>query len=549
MRNWIVEYAEAIERGDEVVSKKVARVYLQLRDEALNPRGRWILDLERGNRPIEFARRFCRHSKGEWAGKPVEFELWQKAYLCALFGFVDRDTGVRRYKETLLEVARKCGKSLMMSVIALYMLIADGEAGAEVYSVATKKDQAALIFNESCNMVSQSPALQTMIRKRRGDLWCEASMSTFAALGRNSDTMDGLNCSCCVMDELHGIKDRNLYEVMVQSMSARRQPLLVMITTAGTVRESIFDDRYEYAEKVIDGTIEDERFLPVIYELDDRDEWRDPSKWRKANPGLGVVKSMEYLEEKVKRAKDNPADLTGVLCKDFDIRSSSHTSWLQFEDINNTETFDLTRFRGCWAIGGADLSITTDLTCATVLMIDPVTETRYVKQMYWLPEANVEQRVHDEKIPYDRWHEHGLVRYCKGNSIRYSDVTDWFKEIVLEHGISIAWVYYDPYSARYWQDEMASEGFEMVRCYQGAKTLSLPMQQMGQDLKAKRIVYDNNPVTKWCLSNTGIEVDRNGNIVPVKAQAAKQRIDGTASMLDAYVGLMEHYNEFLEANR
>lgn len=547
MRNWVTEYWQAIESGEVTVSAKVRRVYSRLAEECEHPQGRWVMDVARGNRPIEFARRFCKHSKGDWAGKPVEFELWQKAYICALFGFVDKDTGARRFKETLLEVARKSGKSLMMAVITLYMLIADGENGAEVYSVATKKDQAALVFNEACNMVKQSPALQTMIRKRRGDLWAEDTFSKFAALGRNSDTMDGLNCSCCVVDELHGIRDRNLYEVMKQSMSARKQPLFVMITTAGTVRECIFDDMYDYASKVLEGAIEDDRFLAVIYELDERDEYQDESAWYKANPSLGTVKNLEDLREKVERAKKSPADLPGVLCKDFDLRSTSHTAWLTFEDIQNKETFDLERFRGSWAIGGADLSITTDLTCATLLMVDPETELRYVTQMYWIPSASVEERVQKEHIPYNLWHERGLVRYCDGNSIRYSDVTAWFEEMTLEHGITPAWVYYDPYSAKYWQDEMTGKGFEMVKCIQGAKTLSLPMQQLGQDLKAHRVIYNDNPVLKWCLSNTAIQVDRNGNIVPIKAQQPNLRIDGAASLLDAYVGLMAHYNEFLEA--
>ena len=165
--------------------------------------------------------------------------------------------------------------------------------------------------------------------------------------------------------------------------------------------------------------------------------------------------------------------------------------------------------------------------------------------MYWIPEANVEERVKTDKIPYDKWHEAGLVRYCKGNTINYSDVTAWFLELVKVHGITPAWIYYDSYSARYWVEEMSAQGFRMVRCIQGAKTLSLPMQKLGADLQAKRVNYNNNPVLKWCLTNTGVETDRNGNIVPVKNQAAKMRIDGTASLLDSYVGLNEHYTEFI----
>ena len=204
-------------------------------------------------------------------------------------------------------------------------------------------------------------------------------------------------------------------------------------------------------------------------------------------------------------------------------------------------------FKNCYAIGGADLSITTDLTAATLLLMDKETHKRYVHQMYWLPYDNFEKRVYHEKIPYDKWLERGLLRLCNGNSINYSDITAWFLEMLNEYGVTPLWIYYDSYSAKYWVEEMEQYGFKMVRCIQGARTLSLPMQNMGADLQAKKINYNNNPILKWCLTNTGVQTDRNGNIVPIKNQAAKQRIDGMASMLDSYVGLYEHYEEFIRA--
>lgn len=544
--NWIRAYLDKIEAGEIVTSKRVRKIYQRLAYDMDNP-GKYRFDEAKANRPIEFIERFCKHSKGEWAGQPVRLELFQKAFISALFGFVDSETGLRKYREAFFMVARKNGKSTMLAGIALYMMLADGEAGAEIYSVATKKDQAKIIFDEVCHMVSQSPYLRKHIKKRKADLYFSAAMSKMQALGKNSDTLDGLNSSCVIIDELHGIKDRNLYEVMKQSQSARRQPLLVMITTAGTVRECIFDDTYEYACKVVDGVINDPTFLPIIYELDAKAEWTDPAAWFKANPGLGRIKKLEDLVAKVERAKQSPKDLSGILCKDFNIRETRYNAWLDFDSINNEETFSLEDFRGAYAIGGADLSLTTDLTCATVLMMHPETHKRYIHQMYWLPEENFTQRVEQEKIPYDKWLEAGLVRLCKGNTINYSDVTAWFLEIVKEHGITPLWVYYDSWSARYWVEEMEAYGFKMERCIQGAKTLSLPMQNLGADLQAKKVIYNNNPVLKWCLTNTGIQEDRNGNIVPVKNSNAKRRIDGTASLLDAYVGLYEHYNEFLNA--
>lgn len=545
--NYILEYLKAIENGEIIISKRVYKVYKKLADDLDNPDSKYIFDEKKAVRPIEFIEKFCKHSKGEWAGKSVKLELFQKAFISALFGFVDKNTGFRKYKETLFMVARKNGKSTMLASIALYMLIADNEPGAEIYSTATKKGQARIIFDETHNMIKQSPELNKFIKKRKSDLYFPLTMSKFQPLGKNSDTLDGLNSHLVIMDELHSVKDRNCYEVMKQSQSARRQPLFIMITTAGTVRECVFDDMYSYACKIADGTFVDETFLPIIYELDCKDEWIDLNAWKKANPGLNTIKKLSDLSEKVERAKNNPKDLSGILTKDFNIRDTISNAWLSFDDINNEKTFDLPEFKNCYAIGGADLSITTDLTCATLLLMNKETEERFITQMYWLPRDNFEKRVQLDKIPYDKWLQRGLLRLCNGNSINYGDVTAWFLEMVNKYGITPAWIYYDSYSAKYWVEEMENNGFIMVRCIQGAKTLSLPMQMLGADLKAKKINYNNNPILKWCLTNTGVQTDRNGNIVPIKAQSAKQRIDGTASLLDAYVGLYEHFNEFKNA--
>ena len=546
MSNYIDEYLDAMRVGKCIVGKRIRRQYEKLSAAIHEPTGGYVFDEKRAERPIQFIERFCRHSKGEWAGKPVRLELFQKAFISALFGFVDEKTRERQYREAMLYVARKNGKSTLLSGIALYCLIADGEAGAEVYSAASKKDQAKLIFNEALNMVHQSADLARITKKRKSDLYFPLNFSKMQALGRNSDTLDGLNSSLVIIDELHSIKDRNTYEVLKQSQSARRQPLLVMITTAGTVRECIFDDMYKYAASVVDGTVKDEHFLPILYELDDSKEWRDPTKWEKANPSLGRIKKLDDIIQKVERAKQSPRDLTGVLVKDFNVIQTVGSAWLTFDDINNEETFDIGRFRGYYAIGGVDLSHVGDLTAATLLLMDK-SEKRYVTQMYWLPKEHFEKRVHDEKIPYDKWYEAGLLRLCEGNQINYSDVTAWFLEMVEKYELTPAWIYYDPYSAAYWVQEMQSAGFNLVKCYQGVKTLSLPMQKLAADLQSKKINYNNNVLLKWCITNTGVKTDVNGNIQPVKAQSPKYRIDGLASLLDAYVGLTDHYQEYLDA--
>ncbi|MCI2932806.1 terminase large subunit [Staphylococcus hominis] len=546
MPNYILEYWQEMKEGRVTVSKRIYKQYEKLIED-MNYHPKYVYDEAKAQRPIQFIESFCRHSKGELAGKPLKLALFQKAYISALFGFVDKETGHRRYTESFFFVGRKNGKTTMLSAIALYMMIADGESGAEVYSVASKKDQANILFDQSHEMIMQSPDLNRNIRKRKADLYFPHNFSKMQSLGKNSNSLDGLNAHLVVIDELHSIQDRNLYEVMKQSQSARTQPLLIMITTAGTHRGTIFDDLYEYACNVVDGNFKDDNFLPIMYELDAKEEYKNPKCWQKANPSLHISKKVEDLERKVSRAKNNPNDLTGILTKDFNIRETTNKAWLTFDDINNEDTFDLSQFKGTYAIGGADLSITTDLSCATLLFLDSQTEQRYIHQMYWLPEDNLRKRVEEDKIPYDKWHEQGLLRLCSGNTIDYSDITEWFKEMVNECDITPLWIYYDNYSARYWVDEMEAHGFKMIRTPQGAKTLSLPMQNMGADLQKKKINYNNHPILKWCLTNTGIETDRNGNIVPVKNQSPKRRIDGTASMLDAYVGLFDNYESFLRA--
>ncbi|WP_239745264.1 terminase TerL endonuclease subunit [Mammaliicoccus sp. F-M27] len=546
MTNHIVTYWQEMEKGNIVVSKRIYKQYQKLVQD-IEHHDKYVFDEDKANRPIKFIEAFCKHSKGELAGKPLKLALFQKAYISALFGFIDKDTGYRRYTESFFFVGRKNGKSTMLGAIALYMLMADGESGAEVYSVASKRDQANILFDQAHEMIKQSPDLNKNIRKRKSDLYFAHNFSKMMSLGKNSNSLDGLNAHLVVIDELHSIQDRNLYEVMKQSQSARTQPLLIMITTAGTHRGTIFDDLYEYACNVVDGNFEDDNFLPIMYELDHKAEFKMADRWQKANPALGISKRVEDLERKVARAKNNPSDLTGILTKDFNIREITNSAWLTFEDINNEDTFDIKDFAGTYAIGGADLSITTDLSCATLLFVDPETEIRYVHQMYWLPHDNLQKRVQEDKIPYDKWHEQGYLRLCSGNTIDYSDITDWFLEMLNEYDITPLWIYYDNYSARYWVDEMEAYGFKMIRTQQGARTLSLPMQNMGADLQKKKINYNNHPILKWCLTNTGVETDRNGNIVPIKNQSPKRRIDGTASLLDAYVGLFDNFEQFLRA--
>lgn len=541
MMNYIQIYYNLIKSKKIVVSKKVKLQLEKLIYDINNP-DKYHFDLEKANRPIEFIEKFCKHSKGQWCGKSVVLELWQKAIVQSVFGFVD-DKGFRRYREVLIVVGRKNGKSTLLSALALYMLFGDKEGGAQICCVASKKDQAKIVFNEAKNMVSQNKILNKHIKPRKSDLYFSKTFSSFEPLSSDSNTLDGLNMHCGIIDELHSIKDRNIYDVSKQSMTSRQQPVLFMITTAGFVRENIYDDMYDYADNVLNDLIRDDRFLSFIYELDERKEWINPKSWVKANPALGTIKDLKQLEELVEKGKADPKFLPTLLTKDFNIRETGSGSWLTFEDINNTSTFDINNHKNVYAIGGVDLSSVGDLTCATIIY--KFHSFWYCKQMYFIPEEIAEQKEREDKVPYKVWREQGYIRFCRGNKVRESDVTDWFIELREQYSIYVLWIGYDPWGANLWIEEMKRNNFVMEEVRQGAKTMSNPMKQLACELSSKNINYDNNPILKWCLTNTQVETDKNDNIRPIKGKNKKQRIDGAVSLIDAFVVLHNHYEDYL----
>jgi phage terminase large subunit-like protein len=550
--NPILEYWREIETGQVIVGSKVRRIYEKLAKDIHDDSTVYEYSAKRANHAIEFIENFCRHSKGKWGGKPIDLELWQKAFLAATFGFIHKIDGTRKYREVLLVVARKNGKSTIASGIGLYLQVADGEPGAEIYAVATKKDQAKLVWLESKRMVKKSPILLKRIKPLVNDLVSDWNDSTFKPLGSDSDTLDGLNVHGAMMDEIHAWKDKNLYDVIVDGTSAREQPLIMMITTAGTIRESVYDLKYDEAERLLNGINSseeyfDERFLPIVYELDARIEWTDSQNWQKANPGLGTIKKADQLESKVEKAKANPMLVSNLLTKDFNVRETSSEAWLTFEQINNTQSFNLDELKPKYGIGGADLSITTDLTAAKVIFMVPDEPRIFVLSMYWLPEDLLERRTKEDRIPYDIWYMQGLLRVTPGSSIHAKYVTEWFLEIRDQYKLYIPWIGYDAWSAKYWVEEMQGHfgGESMVPIRQGKQTLSSPMHLLGAALSQKMIIYNNNPIDKWCLTNTSVDMDRNGNIQPKKTKNPRRRIDGTSALLDAYVVLNNNQQSYM----
>ena len=547
--NWPRRYLEAIRSGEETVSAKVRAVYEREVAWMDAPPDGFHFDVEASLRPIAFIEAWCRHSKGKWGRQRIELELFQKAKIALAFGWMEGDK--RRFREVVDIRGRKCGKSTETAAVELYMLIADGENGSEVYCTANKLEQARLIFNEAVSMRAQSDSIRSITKKRQSDIYFPAMMGTLKALAAETRTMDGLNAHFFSLDEFHEARDSKVYDVMVQSQAAREQPMAWLISTNGFVREAFFDSKYDYCSKVAlweDG-FHDYRLLPLIYELDSRDEWTDAKAWAKANPGLGSIKSLVTLSENVEKAKRDPTFLPTVLTKDFNVPENTSEAWLTYEAAVNEAVVPMEALQGNYAIGGCDLSATTDLTCATLLIRKQGDPLFYVLQQYFLPQARVDasEQTSVREAPYRLWAEQGWLTISDGATVDYRQVTAWFVDMVQQHQIRPLWICYDRALAGYWAEDMRENGFDMLKIPQGAYTWSYPMKRLGGLFEEKRIVYQNNPMLRFCLLNTGVKtLNRDGiqTIQPVKTGSTK-RIDGMVSLLNAFVGYCDHEEDFL----
>lgn len=547
---YIEEYYNEIMAGNIITCKRIKQVYTILMDKLYNRKDNWVFDLELANRPIEFIETFCKQAQGE-LGASLELMLFQKAKHQAVWGFVDEKTKLRQYQEVLDIRGRKNGKTTELASDELFMLVGDGEGSPEVYNIATKLDQAKKGFNECYKMVQQSPHLNKHIKKRKSDIYFHANYGFIQALASNSNGLDGLNSHMVTIDELAAIKNRDIYDLMKQSMGSRRQPLLNCITTNGFVRNSIFDSQYEYACKVLDGKIKDDRFIPFIYELDDKDEWDKEECWIKANPGLGTIKKLQFLRDCVKKAKGDPAFKATVMVKDFNMVENSASAWLRWDELNNKATFNLNQMGFKYGIGCFDLAETTDLASAKVICMRPEDNSIYIIQKYFIPRTKVneqDERNDDDQVPYKLWEKQGLITICEGNKVNKYHMLEWFKEIREEYGIYLPWIGYDPWHV----DDSLLQSYEnefgkvaMIPVRQGVKTLSFPMKELKADMISNRIIYNNNPIDKWCFTNTEIRTDINGGIQPIKGQDNRKRIDGCVSLIIGYVVLLDKMQEYL----
>lgn len=551
MTSTIEKYNDVLQSGKIKACKKLKAVYQHLTKNIQHPE-KYHFDQKAADRAVTFIETFCCIPK--MRGTPrFKLELWQKAMVEATFGFVD-DQNLRQYREVFLFIGRKNAKSILGAAMALYLLLADGEDGPEIYTAATDRSQAKVVWEYAISMINHDPSLKKYLRPKVNLIECKENGGKFVPLSKNSGSLDGLNVSGMFLDELHAIKDRNMYDVLKGGTYARSQPLTVIMSTGGYYeQDSLFDTKYSEYMSIIDGystgRYVDESTLPIIYELDSKEEVVDPSNWIKANPNLGVSKNPEQLEREFNRATLDEKTMRDLLVKQFNFRENARDTFFNLEDVENKETFNLDDLSGMYFFGGVDLSETTDLTCATAAfpVNDPDTDEAklMVHQMYWIPEDTLQEHIEKDKVPYDVWIRNGWVRTCPGNVIDQKEVVNWFQELQTEHNVYAYKIGYDAYNAQYLTKDLEENfGKDLTEeVQQNFKGLSSQMYLSKAWFKKRKIVYNYNPVLLWCLLNTEAVTDTQGNVKPYKNRNLRKRIDGYSSLLDAFCVYLDHKNE------
>ena len=553
------KYLRDVQSGKIVACKRMKQLADMMLSRFRDGYKKWHFDIEKAERPIQFIEKFCMLPSGK-LGEPFVLEPYEKVVIEIAFGFVD-DDGIRQFQEVLVIWARKQGKTSLGAAIELYMLIADGEGAPQIYNVATSKDQASLAYGACVKMVRQSRELAKAVRKGtvverdQDGLICDRTMGYITPLTSQTRHLDGLDVHFCLFDELAACTNRDQYDLIKQGMSARRQPMMLQITTNGFERENLFDDQYDYACGILDGAIEDDRMLPFIYELDDRSEWTDDRSWIKANPGLGTVKSWDYMKDAVNKGMQDPSFLPTLMTKDFNMPESRASAWLTFDEATNEATFDISEMGFRYGIAGFDASDTTDLSAAKMLMMRPDDPCIYELSMYWLPEDAVQKgdgyRRERDDVPYRIWEEKGLLRTVPGNTVPKRVFIDWLEEIKQNFDVYTFALGYDPWHVIGTDEEQLVQYVGKDRCFpvrQGPKTLSQPMKQLRAQFAGDLVNSNHNPIDEWCRMNVSIKTDVNANIQPVKMGGkAQNRIDGFMAELCGYIAYMQVKDEY-EAN-
>lgn len=533
MNNYIFEYYQAIKDGTVLVGRWVMLVYEYI-VKGLENRS-FFYSGKKAAAAVMFIENFCHHHEGELAPGLIRLELWQKALVSIIFGIVDQ-SGLRQFREVFLVIARKNGKTLLAAAIAAYDAYLDGEYGGRIYFAAPKLEQAALCFEAFHQMILQEPELNAMAQKRRTDIYIAESNTTAKALAFNAKKSDGLNISLCVADEIaswNGDAGLKFYEVIKSSFGARRQPLLLSISTSGYINDGIYDELMKRATRFLLGDSGETRLLPVIYMIDDPDRWNDINELRKSNPNLGVSVSVDYLLEEIAVAEGSLSKKAEFLTKYCNIKQSSAQAWLNTTDVAKCFSGKPVRpedFYRCYAVAGLDLSQTTDLTAAVcVIQKDG---KNYVLAHFWMPREKLDEAISRDGLPYKAYVARGFLSLSGENFVDYEDVFRWFRDLIEKYKIYSLKVGYDRYSATYLVQQMAAYGYQMDDVYQG-ENLTPVINQTEGEIKDGAFECGDNDLLKVHFLNSALKLNNETNRKKLIKISATQRIDGMAAFLDA----------------
>lgn len=530
--NYILAYYQQIKDGTVTVGRWIRLLY-ELIIKGLEDRS-FFYSHKKAQAAILFIENFCHHHEGELAPGRIRLELWQKALISLIFGIVD-ETGFRQFREVFLVIARKNGKTLLAAAIAAYCTFLDGEYGGRIYFAAPKLEQASLCFEAYHQMILQEPELDRMAQKRRTDIYVKEWNASAKPLAFSAKKSDGLNVSLAVCDEAAswaGDAGLKFYEVIVSSIGARRQPIILVITTSGYINDGVYDELMKRATRVLLGDSKEKRMLPILYMIDDIERWNDINELRKSNPNLGVSVSVNYLLEQIAIAEGSLSKKAEFLTKFCNIKQSSSMAFLPAQVVQQASGEELRPedFKDCYAVAGIDLSQTTDLTAATVVV--EKNGELYVFAKFWLPAEKIDEATARDGVPYSAFIQRGIMAPSGENFVDYHDAFRWLTDMVEKNRIYPLKVGYDRYSAQYLIQDLKVYGFQCDDVYQGENLYSQLQQTRGL-LEDKKIHIGNNDLLKIHMLDSAIKMSTErgrGKLVKVHPKA---HIDGMAALIDA----------------
>lgn len=549
--NYLVEYRERIRAGEIIagreLKKELDKLVADLNDE------RYQYDTTEAHLRIEFMENLCLQSKKPFYMQPMKLLLWEKAFIEVIYSFkkYSDECGrwIRRFQDVMLLIARKNGKTSLLAADA-HTDLRIGDGGQDIVCASNDDKQASLLWNECDGMRKRIDPKGKWTHKNMSEIKNLTNDTKIFKLSSKTQNKDGRNIDKTYFDESHDAENDEIAAACQKSMSVKEEPLFINLTTEGFVNDGYLDNKLVYARKVLNDEIDDDTFLPWLYTQDSESEiWQDESSWYKSNPSLGVIKKWSYLRGEVAKSKVEKSTRMHTLCKDFNIKQNNAQAWLMTEDYEYaTPAFDLEEFRDSICLGAVDLSATTDLSNAKILIMKPGDKTKYIYSHYWIPESKLEDSDDKEAgARYLEWAKEGILTIHEGNEIDISKIADWFYNLYKEYGLRLYKCGYDQRYAKTFLDKMNEYGFDCEMIYQNRFVMSNPMKLVEADLKSQLINYNQNAMDKWCLGNAAMEMDNYGNVMCVKVNNQRsKRIDGAVTLIILYETFRRSRNEFMQ---